>query len=104
MKQILVVFLCVATMLAQSTGTGHLTGSFGFPGQPNPPVSGLTDLVDLGASNYSPGLNSSGVACNGSNGCTAVNFQGGLYAGGTNTLSACGSTCAGHLTDGNAFS
>ena len=44
-----------------------------------------TPLVDLTNNNYEPSYNSSGVLCNGSNGCNAALFEGGLYASGSNS-------------------
>jgi hypothetical protein len=48
-------------------------------------TTGLVPLVDLATGFYSPGTNSSGAPCNGSNGCTPVNFEGGLYGSGANS-------------------
>jgi len=60
-------------------------------------TAALVPLVDVATSYYSPGTNSSGVPCNGSNGCTPVNFQRGLYGSGAN------SAASPQDTDGKTF-
>ncbi len=47
-------------------------------------VAKITAINDLGTNNYSPGVDSTGAPCNGTN-CGVVNFQGGLYPSGLNS-------------------
>lgn len=83
------------TMTANHSCSATFSGATSGPGTTVP--TAIPDLLS-GSVNYSPGLNSSGAQCNGSNGCTAVSFNGGLYgtptSGGTNTIPTQ------HLNDG----
>ena len=73
------------TAVSQADSSKTASAAVTVTALPPPTVSGLTPLVDLGTSNYEPSYNSSGSPCNGSNGCNAALFEGGLYAGGANS-------------------
>ena len=86
---LLTLLLSVSSSAVQATGqdTFRETASFGTESF-SEGSSTMTAVNDLGTGSYTPSVNSSGALCNGSNGCNAVSFQGGLYPSGLNIAPA----------------
>jgi hypothetical protein len=95
-KRLLVILFCtlsgIVLAVAQDSVQPALDGPNFSEGS-----STMTAINDLGTGSYTPSVNSSGALCNGSNGCNAVSFQGGLYPSGANTAPAS------HDTDGKTL-